>query len=110
MDIGNYRGWQQLLRSYVPAGPLLPLVGRESPDQDLLFSRSALDTAIEDTAIMLSDYITPTLITLCILLVTWYFLGIWLNRRRGIHLARSLHDRLNALGAEELTGRWVNPS
>jgi hypothetical protein len=59
---------------------------------------------------MLSDYITPTLITLCILLVAWYFLGMWLNRRRGIYLARALRDRLNALGAEELTGRWVNPS
>src|SRR6266702_1401917 len=59
---------------------------------------------------MLSDYITPTLITLCILLVAWYFLGVWFNRRRGIRLARSLRDRLNALGAEELTGRWVNAS
>lgn len=59
---------------------------------------------------MLSNYITPTLITLCILFVAWYFLGIWFNRQRGIHLARSLHDRLNALGAEELTGRWVNSS
>lgn len=59
---------------------------------------------------MLSYYITTTLITLSILLVAWYFLGMWFNRRRGIHLARSLHDRLNALGAEELTGRWVNPS
>ena len=59
---------------------------------------------------MVSNYITPTLITLCILLVAWYFLGAWFNRRRGIHLARSLHDRLNALGAEELTGRWVTAS
>src|SRR5215471_17019737 len=53
--------------------------------------------------LMLSDYIIPTLITLCILLVAWYFLGMWFNRRRGIQLARSLRDRLNALGAEELT-------
>ncbi len=59
---------------------------------------------------MLSYYITTTLITLSILLVAWYFLGMWFNRRRGIHLARSLRDRLNALGAEELTGRWVNAS
>lgn len=59
---------------------------------------------------MLSDYITPTLITLCILLVAWYFPGMWFNRRHGIHLARSLRDRLIALGAEELTGRWVNAS
>ncbi len=59
---------------------------------------------------MLSYYITATLITLSILLVAWYFLGIWFNRRRGIHLARSLRDRLNALGAEELTGRWLNAS
>jgi hypothetical protein len=59
---------------------------------------------------MVSNYITPTLITLCLLLVAWYFLGAWFNRRRGIHLARSLHDRLNALGAEELTGRWVTAS
>lgn len=59
---------------------------------------------------MFSDYITPTLITLCILLVAWYFLGMRFNRRRGIHLARSLRDRLNALGAEELTGRWLNAS
>ncbi len=59
---------------------------------------------------MLSDYITPALIALCILLVAWYFVGIWFNRRRGIHLARSLHDRLNTLGAEELTGRWLNAS
>jgi hypothetical protein len=59
---------------------------------------------------MLSDYIIPTLITLSILLVAWYFLGMWFNRRRGIHLARSLRDRLNALGAEELTGRWLNAS
>ncbi len=59
---------------------------------------------------MLSYYITTTLITLSILLVAWYFLGMWFNRRRGIHLARSLRDRLNALGSEELTGRWVNAS
>src|SRR5215469_9312384 len=59
---------------------------------------------------MVSNYITPTLITLCILLVAWYFLGVWFNHRRGINLARSLHDRLKALGAEELTGRWVNAS
>lgn len=59
---------------------------------------------------MLSDYITPTLITLCILLVAWYFLGMWFNRRRGIRLARSLRDRLIALGAEELTGWWINTS
>ncbi len=59
---------------------------------------------------MLSYYITTTLITLSVLLVAWYFLGMWFNRRRGIHLARTLHDRLNALGAEELTGRWVNVS
>jgi hypothetical protein len=59
---------------------------------------------------MLSYYITTTLITLCILLVAWYFLGVWFNRRRGIHLARSLRDRLNALGAEELTGQWLNAS
>ncbi len=59
---------------------------------------------------MLSDYITPTLIALCVLLVAWYFIGVWFNRRRGISLARSLRDRLNVLGAEELTGRWLNAS
>lgn len=59
---------------------------------------------------MVSNYITTTLITLSILLVAWYFLGVWFNRRRGIRLARTLHDRLNALGAEELTGRWVTAS
>jgi hypothetical protein len=59
---------------------------------------------------MLSVYVTTTLIALCVLLVAWYFLGMWFNRRRGIHLAHSLRDRLNALGAEELTGRWLNTS
>ncbi len=59
---------------------------------------------------MLSNYIIPTLITLSILLIAWYFLGMWFNRRRGIHLARSLRERLKALGAQELTGRWLNAS
>lgn len=59
---------------------------------------------------MLSNYIIPVLIALCILLAAWYFLGVWFNRRRGILLARALRERLIALGAEGLTGRWVNAS
>ncbi len=59
---------------------------------------------------MLSDYAVPILIAVCVLLGVWYFAGVWVNRRRGIQLARALRERLLALGAEELAGRWVNAS
>jgi hypothetical protein len=60
---------------------------------------------------MLLNYaVTVALIVLCVLLGAWYFLMAWLNRRRGIGLARLLHERLIALKAEGLTGRWVNAS
>ncbi|MBE3557760.1 MAG: hypothetical protein IMW89_00840 [Ktedonobacteraceae bacterium] len=59
---------------------------------------------------MLSDYVIPALIILSFLFVTWYFLGMWMNRRRGIRLARALRERLSVLSAEDLAGRWVNSS
>jgi hypothetical protein len=60
--------------------------------------------------LMPSDYALPVLIVVCVFLGVWYFIGIWLNRRRGIRLARTLRERLLALEAEELSGRWVNAS
>jgi hypothetical protein len=60
--------------------------------------------------LMPSNYTLPLLIALCVLLGAWYFVGSWVNRRRGIRLARTLRERLLALAAEDLSGRWVNAS
>ncbi|HEY7347629.1 MAG TPA: hypothetical protein VH599_04865 [Ktedonobacterales bacterium] len=56
------------------------------------------------------DYVLPVLIALCVFLGAWYFVGVWLNRARGIRLARTLRERLLAMEAEDLSGRWVNAS
>jgi hypothetical protein len=60
--------------------------------------------------LMPSDYALPVLIAVCVFLGVWYFVGLWFNRRRGIRLARTLRERLLAIEAEDLSGRWVNAS